>query len=256
MAELERSNTHFRNRLSGEEAPTWLTAGFALVGTLIAGAAAWLALNAQPTPQRATGEGVQARSAMSSGTTPVEAALKSPRQETLVEHRPSSGVDAPVDAASSQGRPADAAPDAQSERIDPTARSSSQPVAKREECPPPVMIPFKRDSARPVIMDTQMPLQELRSFLNAHPQARVLIEGHADSFGGESHNLLLSYRRAKSVASLLFNSGLPEERMIVRAAGQEAPIPGLPASSGENRRVVLEVTGTEGCREARGATVQ
>ena len=100
-----------------------------------------------------------------------------------------------------------------------------------------------------------MDLNQLRTYLREHPQAKLSIEGHADSTGAENYNLLLSYRRAKAVGSLLARAGMPEQRMLIRAAGDRGNIEGLPGESGENRRVVVQVIGIENRREALGASL-
>ena len=65
---------------------------------------------------------------------------------------------------------------------------------------------------------------------------RFLIEGHTDSSGSRSHNMLLSARRAAAVADYLSSLGVPRNRLEVRGFGPDRPIGGR-ASSPENRRV-------------------
>lgn len=93
-----------------------------------------------------------------------------------------------------------------------------------------------------------MAFEELLGYMNRHPQAKLSVEGHADAVGSEKYNLLLSYRRAKAVVSLLRRSGVTEERMALSAAGKYALLEGLPGDSGENRRVALRVKGSESCQ--------
>jgi OmpA-OmpF porin, OOP family len=66
---------------------------------------------------------------------------------------------------------------------------------------------------------------------------RFQIEGHTDSVGSRQSNVVLSQRRAQSVADFLVNAGVTRERLIVRGYGPDRPIPGTRASAGENRRV-------------------
>jgi OOP family OmpA-OmpF porin len=66
---------------------------------------------------------------------------------------------------------------------------------------------------------------------------RFLIEGHTDSVGSRQSNVVLSQRRAQSVADFLAAAGINRERLVVRGYGPDRPIPGTRASAGENRRV-------------------
>ena len=83
---------------------------------------------------------------------------------------------------------------------------------------------------------------EVRAFAQAlqRPQLadkRFVIEGHTDSSGGRALNLSLSQRRAQAVADYLVRQGVASGRLEVRGYGPDRPLPGRPASAGENRRV-------------------
>ena len=83
---------------------------------------------------------------------------------------------------------------------------------------------------------------QVRAFAEAlkRPQladVRVRIEGHTDSSGGRALNQSLSQRRAQAVADFLTSQGVEAGRLEVRGYGYDRPLPGLPASAGENRRV-------------------
>ena len=66
---------------------------------------------------------------------------------------------------------------------------------------------------------------------------RVRIEGHTDSSGGRAVNVALSQRRAQAVADYLVSQGIGAGRLEVEGYGYDRPLPGRPASAGENRRV-------------------
>jgi outer membrane protein OmpA-like peptidoglycan-associated protein len=66
---------------------------------------------------------------------------------------------------------------------------------------------------------------------------RFMIEGHTDSVGRRDRNLDLSQRRAQTLADLLIAAGVARDRLIVHGYGPDRPLPGVPASAGENRRV-------------------
>ena len=66
---------------------------------------------------------------------------------------------------------------------------------------------------------------------------RFRIEGHTDSVGTRASNLVLSQRRAQSVADFLAAMGVPRERLEVVGYGPDRPLTGMRGSAGENRRV-------------------
>lgn len=71
-------------------------------------------------------------------------------------------------------------------------------------------------------------------------EACLSLIGHSDSSGGAAANKRLSEERAEKVASILRNRLYDGRRIqIVRGMGEEQPLPGLPASARENRRVEI-----------------
>lgn len=66
---------------------------------------------------------------------------------------------------------------------------------------------------------------------------RFRIEGHTDAVGSRASNVALSQRRAQSVADFLIAMGVPRARLDVRGYGPDRPLPNLPSTAGENRRV-------------------
>jgi OOP family OmpA-OmpF porin len=70
---------------------------------------------------------------------------------------------------------------------------------------------------------------------------RIVIAGHADRSGPESHNQALSERRARSVAQALGQRGIPARTMKVEAYGETQPR--VPTADGvrepQNRRVEI-----------------
>ncbi|MBV9931863.1 MAG: OmpA family protein [Alphaproteobacteria bacterium] len=69
-----------------------------------------------------------------------------------------------------------------------------------------------------------------------------LIEGHTDSVGGRSYNLVLSQRRAEAVAAYLVSLGIERDRLQARGFGFDRPLQGLAPASSENRRVEAMLT--------------
>jgi len=63
----------------------------------------------------------------------------------------------------------------------------------------PVRFPLGKEEAKDIIPQDKATLGKVAQLLIAKPELRLSVEGHADSEGGESHNLDLSRDRAKNV---------------------------------------------------------
>lgn len=61
------------------------------------------------------------------------------------------------------------------------------------------------------------------TFLNDHPDLRILIEGHCDELGSIEYNLALGESRATEVKSRLVKAGIPADRMETISYGKERP---------------------------------
>ncbi len=86
-------------------------------------------------------------------------------------------------------------------------------------------------------------LKKVQQSLNLFPNASVVIEGHTDSFGGDSINLNLSKKRAEAVMSYLMANMPGGEQMKIEAVGygEAKPIGNNETSEGrtKNRRIDL-----------------
>ena len=71
---------------------------------------------------------------------------------------------------------------------------------------------------------------------------KVVAVGYADAVGPRPYNKRLSARRAKAVGDYLAGKGVPAERLLLVAMGQDGPQP--------ERRVAIELVGRE-LREPR-----
>lgn len=84
---------------------------------------------------------------------------------------------------------------------------------------------------------------------NAHPEVKIVVEGHAcHSAGSSLYNLTLSERRAKVVADRLVTSGVPRQYVKIVGRGNEVPavlngkvVTGNREEQWPNRRVELRV---------------
>ena len=62
------------------------------------------------------------------------------------------------------------------------------------------------------------------TYLQAHPSARVTLEGHADERGTREYNLGLGERRGNSVSGLLSAGGGRGNQLDVTSYGEERPV--------------------------------
>ncbi len=85
-------------------------------------------------------------------------------------------------------------------------------------------------------------LNELAATLMEFPSTAVDIVGHASTDGPEQFNMDLSERRAVAVQTYLSNQGVRPIRMAAYGRGESQPLPGIPGSSAENRRVEIVLT--------------
>jgi outer membrane protein OmpA-like peptidoglycan-associated protein len=78
--------------------------------------------------------------------------------------------------------------------------------------------------------------------LKSHAELSLVIEGHADPRGGDDDNRALSGRRAAMVREILADSGVTEDRMLVRQFGEtrRAAAGSSAVDYARDRRVVLK----------------
>ncbi|HEV2704237.1 MAG TPA: OmpA family protein [Steroidobacteraceae bacterium] len=84
-------------------------------------------------------------------------------------------------------------------------------------------------------------LSRLATFMAAHPQTKILIEGHTDSRGSDDYNVGLSERRAQSVANALMGKGVPQDNLRTMGRGKAYPVATNDSPEGrqQNRRVEI-----------------
>jgi outer membrane protein OmpA-like peptidoglycan-associated protein len=204
-------------RIQGEDAPLWLAGGFVALGLPMALAAGYLL---------ASPEAPAARSAL-----------------------------APAHVAHLQPAPKPRAPVvlAPLRRAPPAAKASAGeappvlPTRREAECLPVMSIAFAHKSARPILEGAEAQFEPLLKWLKDHPDAMLLVEGHANPKGGEAYNVMLSYSRARAVIAWLAGIGIEKQRMTSLAAGTALPKnPALVVA--DNRMVLLQVAGVAVCQ--------
>lgn len=91
-------------------------------------------------------------------------------------------------------------------------------------------------------------VQKLADFLKQSPKTKVMIEGHTDSVGSESSNLVLSDRRASAVKMALTDKGISSDRISTHGYGEAYPIAGNDTTAERqlNRRVEVILSDDKG----------
>jgi len=94
-----------------------------------------------------------------------------------------------------------------------------------------------------LLPEAQNRLGQVAAALLATKERNIVIEGHTDSRGSESHNIDLSQRRADSVRSYLISKGYEADRIQARGMGKATPIADNNSAEGRanNRRVEIVV---------------
>jgi outer membrane protein OmpA-like peptidoglycan-associated protein len=99
---------------------------------------------------------------------------------------------------------------------------------------------FDTDTAR-LKLSSRVVLDRVAKSLNAWPDARVEIDGHADSTNTDAYNLKLSRERSAAVCAYLVDKGVASSRLNEKGYGESSPIADNATAVGRatNRRVEL-----------------
>jgi outer membrane protein OmpA-like peptidoglycan-associated protein len=131
----------------------------------------------------------------------------------------------------------------------PTEPTTKQPTAKQPTAKQPVAgtaavdakdIPavdllFDTDSSTPS-SDSRTELERVATWAKCTPKGVVILEGHADARGTQSHNMKLSGERATAVRAKLIAMGVPSDRIVLTIYGENGPRRG---SLADDRRVTV-----------------
>ena len=95
-------------------------------------------------------------------------------------------------------------------------------------------------------------LNQLAETLKRHPQSQLVVKGHTDGTGSETHNLRLSEDRANAVKTYLIAQGVTAQRITALGFGESMPLATNQTEAGrqQNRRVEIEIRPTNDIREA------
>jgi outer membrane protein OmpA-like peptidoglycan-associated protein len=91
-------------------------------------------------------------------------------------------------------------------------------------------------------------VQKLADFLNQSTRTNVLIEGHTDNTGSNSHNQILSEQRANVVKMALIDMGVSSDRISTRGYGEQYPVASNDTAANRqlNRRVEIILSDDSG----------
>jgi outer membrane protein OmpA-like peptidoglycan-associated protein len=91
--------------------------------------------------------------------------------------------------------------------------------------------------------ESDVELQKLVDFLDNNPNINIEIEGHTDNQGSESHNLLLSANRSKSVYDFLINNNIDPQRLSYKGFGDSMSLSNNETERGraKNRRTAFRI---------------
>lgn len=80
---------------------------------------------------------------------------------------------------------------------------------------------FDKSIVRP---ESREALAKHASFLVANPDARIVLEGHADERGTREYNMALGERRAKAISRYLTIQGVAASQIETVSFGEEVPV--------------------------------
>lgn len=125
------------------------------------------------------------------------------------------------------------------------AESAAEPVSIAPPAPRSMTLHLQFASGEASIRpESASDLQAAAGFIQAHPDSRILIEGHTDSVGSVQSNLALSKARAAEVRRVLVEDyNLDAGRIETVGFGESQPIADNATPDGRqlNRRVIISV---------------
>lgn len=129
----------------------------------------------------------------------------------------------------------------------PSAATVAAPsAAPAGPCAPHAAIPFATGQID-APADAKDQLEPVVVWALAHPEATLLVDGHADATGAEETNVVLSHHRARAIAQLLEGRGVAKARLTIRAFGAYQPLEGKEELAADNRRVHVQAKGVPVC---------
>jgi peptidoglycan-associated lipoprotein len=102
---------------------------------------------------------------------------------------------------------------------------------------------FEFDSGK-LSEDAMSALSSNVAIMQANPEIKLQLQGHADERGGTDYNLALGQKRASVVRGYMETSGISASRLTVMSYGEEAPLVGGSSEQAwsQNRRCEFIIT--------------
>ena len=102
---------------------------------------------------------------------------------------------------------------------------------------------FEVNTAK-LLSSSNVELNALVNYLQSTPNASILIEGHTDNSGNAASNLILSEKRAASIAAFLIQKGIDKNRINTKGLGDTLPIADNSSAQGkaQNRRTSFTIS--------------
>jgi outer membrane protein OmpA-like peptidoglycan-associated protein len=106
--------------------------------------------------------------------------------------------------------------------------------------------------------EAQSNLQKLATSLQNNQNTNILIVGHTDNTGSDSHNMDLSVRRAESVKSYIASNNVSPSRLTTSGKGESEPIADNTTVEGraQNRRVEIVIVANDQMKQQAKQSAQ
>ncbi len=198
-------------------------------------------------PEVAATEAPTTVAATTVATAPATAVPTTAAPSTVAPTTAAPAAVAPTTVTPTTVAPTTAAPAAVAPTTVATAPADSTDGAANEAGAPPMRILFGSVSSD-LFGESQAAVDQLIAYLEANPDVRIKVVGHADAWGTRLTNIAVSRARAGSVVSALVAGGIDRGRMSAFAHGDRVPVASNATAEGRaaNRRVQIVFFGAEG----------
>ena len=112
-----------------------------------------------------------------------------------------------------------------------------------------ILFDVDKDNLKPAAKEN---LVDLARVLKKYDDTEIMVQGHTDATGSDSHNKSLSVERAESVGDYLKSNGVKSGRIDESGHGEESPVADNSTESGRqaNRRVEVAIWANDQLKKA------
>lgn len=112
-----------------------------------------------------------------------------------------------------------------------------------------ILFDVNKDDLKPAAKEN---LVELARILKKYDDTEIMVQGHTDATGSDSHNKKLSEERAESVGDYLQSNGVKSGRIDESGHGEESPVADNSSEAGRqaNRRVEVAIWANDKLKKA------